>query len=77
MNEIKTQVICNLTSHKEVDEKIKTLTKGFVKIHKKNPVVSLVYSSTGFKKTERHHLAVWHDGSIEQMKEVEFFKQNL
>lgn len=76
-NEIKSQVICNYLSPKEVTEKINTLTKGFVNTYKKNPVTSLVYSSTGYKKNVKHNLAVWHDGSFEQMKEVEFFKQNL
>lgn len=61
----------------QVLAKIDELSKLFLKTHRKGAQCELVYSLGGDKKNPIHALAVWHDGSPEQNKEIEFFTNNL
>lgn len=58
-------------------DKIKELNDLFLKTFRKCSNSELVYSLGGDKKQPVHSLAVWHDGSSEQIKEIEFFVSNL
>lgn len=67
----------DFSSCSQVLEKIDLTSKLFLKTFKKSPKCELVYSLGGTYKMPIHNLAVWHDGSVEQGKEIQFIKESL
>ena len=72
MNNI-SQTLKPYNSHSEVFSEIKTLSEAFKKHYRKNSDSELVYQQTGNPKMPAHALAVWHDGSENQKREIDFF----
>jgi len=71
---MKTDILIQLNSHKDVLPKIKELDTKFRKEFGRAPKSRLVYSESGSKNKPIYTVALWHEK--EDIKELEWFKIN-
>jgi hypothetical protein len=72
-----TKTLRIFSTYSEVFSVLNALSEAFRKHYRKNSETDLVYSQSGDPKHPVHALAVWHDGSDKQAREIEYYAEAL
>jgi hypothetical protein len=77
MNNNLSKTLRTFSTYSEVFASIKVLSDSFRKHYRKGSDTDLVYSQSGDPKKPVHALAIWHDGSEKQTKEIAYYTETL